>query len=68
MTIGVQSMRGLQSSLQTLDQVKDQVDDFGRRQNVREGEGGAGVMQFLRNAVAFASKITNENDMILYSY
>ena len=60
MTIGVQAMRGLQSSLQPLDQVKDQVDKLGRRENVceggGEGEGGAGVVQFFCNIVRFASQ------------
>ena len=53
-------MRGLQSSLQTSDQVKDQVDEFGRRENGcvggAEGEGGTCVSQFFCNVVQFASK------------
>ena len=60
MTIGVQSVRGLQSSLQTSDQVKDQVDEIGRRENVREGEGegagGARVLQLFRKVIEFASE------------
>jgi len=61
MTIGVRSkLAVLQLSLQPGDEVSDQVNELGRREDGfeggGEGEGGAGVLQLLCKVVVFAAE------------